>query len=738
MPLERGTLLNKRYRIIEILGQGGMGSVYRAIDENLGVDVAVKENLFTTEEYARQFRREATLLASLRHPHLPRVTDHFEIENRGQYLIMDYIEGEDLRERMDRDGILPEDEMIIVGMAICDALTYLHTRKPQVVHRDVKPGNVKIAPDGRIFLVDFGLAKVVQGSQATTTGARAMTPGYSPPEQYGTARTDHRSDIYSLGATLYAALTASLPEDGLARAMEQTELTPVRRQNPKISRRTASVIEKALSVQPDARYQSAEEFKQGLYSAANTTVRRAAGELTVSPPPAIDDDDELEVINNNGSEHSSNPALESAVSSQNSIRPVNKPTASTPVPQSRPRPKRRNNLGCVLYLFILIALVLGVGWLAYANMPGFQQQVNALIAPAAPTQLVAYFTTPTTTPTLTQNSAVVVPLNTPQAELSATPDASPTPTETPEPEPTQAPTPTITPENFPTEEPAFLGNSNGQVAFVSDRTGIPQIWLINVDGVRYSQLTEMPGGACQPDWSPDGLRLIFVSPCPDRRELYLGSQLWSIGADGTGLATMLGQAAGDYDPAWSPDGTKIVFTSLRQTGKPQIYVLNIDDGEFEPLATEGLKNMQPTWSSDGSQIIYVSTLEMGERLWIMNADGSDKRPLTEPEKIANYPDISSDGVTLVFTERDNIGALPDLFLTELGEDFLPISLVAESAPRRDAQISPDGLWIVYESWPDGSSHDIWITNLEGTEARVLVNSPFYDFNPVWRPLVAVP
>src|SRR5512136_3447173 len=104
MALDRGALLHKRYRIVEILGQGGMASVYRAVDENLGMDVAVKENLFTTDEYARQFRREAVILANLRHPNLPRVTDHFSVDNQGQYLIMDYIEGEDLRQRMERSG----------------------------------------------------------------------------------------------------------------------------------------------------------------------------------------------------------------------------------------------------------------------------------------------------------------------------------------------------------------------------------------------------------------------------------------------------------------------------------------------------------------------------------------------------------------------------------------------------------------------------------------------------------
>ena len=146
---------------------------------------------------------------------------------------------------MDRLGQIPESDILEIGMAICEAMAYMHTRKPPVLHRDIKPGNVKITSLGHIYLVDFGLAKVVQAGQQTSTGARAMTPGYSPPEQYGAARTDHRSDIYSLGATMYAALAGAIPEDSLARTMEQTELTPLRKRNSKISRRTASAIEKA-------------------------------------------------------------------------------------------------------------------------------------------------------------------------------------------------------------------------------------------------------------------------------------------------------------------------------------------------------------------------------------------------------------------------------------------------------------------------------------------------------------
>lgn len=244
-----------------------MGSIFRAVDENLGLEVAVKENLFTIEDYTRQFRREATILANLRHPNLPRVSDHFTIEGQGQYLIMDYIEGEDLQERLERIGPFEEEEVVYIGAAICDALSYMHSRVPAVLHRDIKPANVRITPGGGVYLVDFGLAKEIHDDQTTTTGARAMTMGFSPPEQYGAARTDARTDIYSLGATLYTALTGLTPEDSLAQTMDQVELTPVRERNPRVSKRVADAIEKALQVHPNDRWQMAAEFKNELLKA---------------------------------------------------------------------------------------------------------------------------------------------------------------------------------------------------------------------------------------------------------------------------------------------------------------------------------------------------------------------------------------------------------------------------------------------------------------------------------------
>jgi serine/threonine protein kinase len=262
MPLQAGQILNNRYRIVRLLGQGGFGAVYRAWDMNLNIVCALKENLDTSPEAQRQFAREASLLATLRHPHLPVVGDHFSLPGQGQYLVMDYVEGEDLQAMLDRtSGPLPEAQVLPWIIQMCDALTYLHSHHPPVIHRDIKPANIKITPEGQAMLVDFGVAKVYDPNLKTTLGARAVTPGYSPPEQYGRGATDARSDIYALGATLYALLTGDTPPDSVdIMTRRAAPPAPAHTLNLQISPQVSAGIEKAMQSDWSQRYTSAAEF----------------------------------------------------------------------------------------------------------------------------------------------------------------------------------------------------------------------------------------------------------------------------------------------------------------------------------------------------------------------------------------------------------------------------------------------------------------------------------------------
>ena len=259
MSLSPGQILNNRYRIVKLLGQGGFGAVYRAWDLHLKAPCAVKENLDTTHEAQQQFEREAILLAKLHHPNLPRVIDHFSLPDQGQYLVMDFIEGDNLEDILIQNAApLPEDLVMGWLQQICSALSYLHAQQPAVIHRDIKPANIKITPQGQVYLVDFGIAKIFDPHLRTTVGARAVTPGYSPPEQYGFGKTDPRSDIYALGATLYKALTGHDPTESVQRTVG-TPLPAPRLLNQSLRPRTEAIILKAMDTTPTNRFQSAAE-----------------------------------------------------------------------------------------------------------------------------------------------------------------------------------------------------------------------------------------------------------------------------------------------------------------------------------------------------------------------------------------------------------------------------------------------------------------------------------------------
>ena len=257
--------LQNRYQIARLLGQGGMGAVYQALDLRLsGRVVAVKENFDNSPAAQAQFQTEAALLANLNHPALPRVTDYFIEPSGRQYLVMDFIEGNDLEEIVTRQGRVVEARAVSWIVDVLDALEYLHTRQPPVIHRDIKPANIKITPQGKAILVDFGIAKVYDPTQRTRAGARAVTPGYAPTEQYGYGITDARTDIYAVGATFYFILTRQVPPEATDLAANLRALPPPSRFSVPINPQIERAILKAMAITPQQRFQSAREFRATL------------------------------------------------------------------------------------------------------------------------------------------------------------------------------------------------------------------------------------------------------------------------------------------------------------------------------------------------------------------------------------------------------------------------------------------------------------------------------------------
>jgi serine/threonine-protein kinase len=284
--LEPGAILRNRYEILELVGQGGMGAVYKAADRRLeGRVCAVKEILPTLadsalneaelEQMSEQFRTEASILSRLDHPNLPKVSDYFAVRTR-EYLVMDFVAGRDLqeivREQQKAGAFLNEPQVLGWASQLLDALEYLHDQEPPVLHRDIKPANIKVTPRGTVKLVDFGLVKVLHDdeSRTVTVVQGRGTVAYTPLEQYGgdTGYTDARSDIYSLGATLYHLLGGVPPADAKERFLKPGGLVSLRQLNPQVSPRVERAIFQALAMHPNERPSNIAALRATLFGSA--------------------------------------------------------------------------------------------------------------------------------------------------------------------------------------------------------------------------------------------------------------------------------------------------------------------------------------------------------------------------------------------------------------------------------------------------------------------------------------
>jgi serine/threonine-protein kinase len=411
--LNSDQILANRYRLILLVGQGTMGAVYDAEDLVFNRRVALKRLRYAPEASERvieqtraQFEREAKLLAALRHPNLPRVTDYFTFSDQ-EFLVMDYIEGQSLDEIMTlQPGGLDEATVLNWADQLLSALEYIH--RHGLVHRDVKPANVRVTPDGQVFLVDFGLVKVFDPvSPKTATAVRGLgTPQYAPPEQYDAelGHTEPRSDLYSLGATMYHLLTGEPPATVTRRVSNPGAFRTLREIKPEISPEVERVILRAMEVPIAKRFASASDMRSALKLAR---VRSVTSPVDTSQLPAA------ELI------------------------------------QARRVNRRKRILGAATGLLVL----LGICATAFSVVgPGLVSPLTPTVTSTATSVVPAALATNAATPTVIPATNTATATFTPSATATGTETASPTATPTPTPSPTrrlitatQTPTSVISP-----------------------------------------------------------------------------------------------------------------------------------------------------------------------------------------------------------------------------------------------------------------------------------------------------
>ncbi len=691
MDLQPGQILRDRYRIERQLGAGGMGAVYLAYDATLEVQVAVKANRNPSNDSTSQFLQEARLLASLRHPNLPRVMDYFVIEN-SQFLVMDYIAGDDLDTILEREGPQPVEKVLAWAEQIGSALTYLHSQQPPVIHRDIKPANLKLTLEGEVTLVDFGIAKAADSTQATAAGAMGYTPGFAPPEQYGGARTGPFSDQYALGATLYALLTGKRPVDGVQRVLGQAVLTPLHLLIPNIPASVQSAVERAMSPRPEERFPSVAAFITALQAPSAPTAAAA------QRPAAA-------------------PTLSAAPGAATQMAPR---AAAAP-----PQPRRRTPWGW---------LALGGGLISLLVLAGLVVGGYFLLRPKGTPQAQL--------PAVT----ITAPAASEPTDAAPTPALADTPVPTLEPSPLPLPSDTPQPEPSPTPSPRALG-SERRVAFLSDRADgqtlqiwTMKAWLDNAGkfiATDFTQVTFDEGDKLHPAWSPDGTRLLYSAPGDPGNGLDIFLlDLANPSAPPVNLTRLKGD---DTYPAWSPDGQTIAFTNTGRyvEGIRALYFMDPSGGN-RVRVSEDFQEYAPFWYPDGQWLLYVINARDHNYLFMREAKTEFKTP--EPYDKNDFfgrlgevadPAVSPDGSQIAYTRID--GKKRAIYVADYRQRGGKVTNLTEGqTAESDPTWSPDSLYIAFQSERDGNA-EIYLMTAVGQLATNLTNHPGRDLSPVWQP-----
>ena len=687
--LQPGYLLKSRYLILKQLGQGGMGEVYLAEDQSLANQVAVKANHNLSPHAAEQFIREARLLASLKHPNLPRVIDYFT-EGETQFLVMDYIPGEDLRTLVEQKTTFQLPQVLHWAEQLGSALNYLHNQKPPIFHRDVKPANIKLTPGGDVVLVDFGIAKTGDASQETLSGAWGYTPGFAPPEQVSGLRTGAYSDQFSLAATLYFLLSGNPPTDSAQRMMGSLEYVPLKMANPNLPERVCHAIDRALEIKPEARFGTISDFTNALM------------DTHPLPEPA--------------------PYQRTVVTGSRPGIPPPPPVVQPP--STEPARPRKSPLGIILALAALV--VVGTSGFFLLRSLG----VIGVVPPRAtlPPAVTAVTSTPIPTEKVTQESVLTI------TETSA-------PVETAALAPTEAPSTDYLPTG-----------PGGKVAFVSNRQadGYFQVWLMeiaqdekgNLIGVDAVQVTFDPGDKSKPSFSPDGTKLIYSGFSSGRASngIPLEYDIWLLDLSQPNPQPVdLSQRAGnDLYAAWSPLGDKIAFTSYyREDKTAQLFLMNTD-GSNQTRLSEQWAELYATWSPNAEFLLFVQSMNGIDVLYMRDRfslyDEShyfDRSSVAGRLGMVSEPNVSLDGTLIAYTRTT--GQKRNIYVAPYTDRGAVVTQITDSGSDYAPYWSPDKSMLLFTSERDGNG-EIYGMDITTNQLFNLTDYPSQERDPAWQPV----
>ena len=734
MNLNPGFLLQDRYRIIRTLGQGGMGAVYQAEDSALDVMVAIKVNFIRSEGSTTQFMREARMLAHLRHPNLPRVIHYFIFETN-EYLVMDYIPGDDLKHLVEKFGKQPVDKVLDWANQLGDALEYLHKQDPPIFHRDIKPENIKITPDGQAVLVDFGIAKAAYSHQQTQLGARGYTPGYAPPEQYGGGRTGGYTDQYGLAATLYYCLTGTKPLDSVQRVVEQKEMDTVVSYNQTIPLYVSQAIQRGMALNPADRFSSV----HGFVAALN-------GKIDSEPLPVKKSDDNQATMTAIGgiaagtqiasSFPQTMPRQAGAMPSTQAYQPAQQAQSpvlpATQVGELTGKKKFPTGvlIGGLAGLLVVAALVI-VGVLYLTG--------NLFTGPTEPV-LSALNQTRTA-------DALVLAL---EPDPTETPEPTAEPEEVIEPTATLEPTSTVEAIVEATSEPTLTPEPQvsliGYMAYISDEGGDgEQIWLMQVGMDNFGnllsekeQVTFDEGDKSYPAWSPDGQYLIYSAAGATATE---GLNLYRIDitADEMIPVQLTDRRGDEVYASVSADGLTVAYDNNgREDGLRQIRFVNIDGTDDRRVSFDFVEH-SPVWHPRDANLYYfVLEGSSHKTLYWRNAD-ADSSELRTFDRSTHFgrlgdvhdPTFSPNVEYIAYTQIN--GSRTNIWITEVsaggGNTFQLTNTNTDWYPS----FSIDGVWIAFTSSRDGNE-EIYVMDLAGDFQTNLSNHSGVDKMPAWFPI----